>query len=270
MLSGIFARIHHRLLRLLHAPRIQVQPVPGLMRLGSDYGGWTFQPSADLRGATIISAGLGEDASFDVAFAAQFAARVILVDPTPRALVHFDQLRRRIGLAPARAYAKDGSQPVEAYDGRVLTDTSLILEPFALWTQGTRLKFFKPPNPRHVSHSIVNYQNHYSPETPYIEVEAITPEALLAKHGLEAVPLMKLDIEGAEIAVLEHMFEQRIFPRQLLIEFDELGLASRVARFKVEGADRKLRQYGYACRHFDGRANFLYILADDVLQAPSA
>lgn len=262
MTPDILARLSHRLRRRWNTPRIRVHPIAGLIRLGSRYGGWTLQPSPDLHGATIISAGLGEDASFDVALASRFGARVILVDPTPRALSHFEALRARFGQPATRPYSMDGIQPVESYDLRALTDASLTLESAALWKQDTRVKFFAPPNPHHVSHSIVNYQNAYSTETAHIEVDAVTPETLLRKHGLENVPLMKMDIEGAEITVVEHMIRTNIRPRQLLIEFDELSLASTTARHKVEVADRMLRDSGYVCRHFDGAANFLYLLTE--------
>jgi hypothetical protein len=57
----------------------------------------------------------------------------------------------------------------------------LILEPFALWVENTKLKFFAPANPDHVSHSIVNYQNNYSRDTSNIEVAATTLEAFARK-----------------------------------------------------------------------------------------
>ena len=37
-----------------------------VIKLGTEYGGWFFIDDKDLYGTTIISAGLGEDASFDI------------------------------------------------------------------------------------------------------------------------------------------------------------------------------------------------------------
>ena len=103
---------------------------------------------------------------------------------------------------------------------------SLVLEPSALWIENTRLKFYAPQNAEHVSHSIVNLHNSSSANAGHIEVSAMTLESLIEKHRLGAIPLMKLDIEGAEGKVIESALEKRIYPRQLLVEFDEMNLPS--------------------------------------------
>jgi hypothetical protein len=69
---------------------------------------------------------------------------------------------------------------------------------------------------------------------------------------------MKLDIEGAEGKVIDSALEKRIYPRRLLVEFDEMNLPSDRSKKTVEATDRLLRQAGYACRYFDGMSNFLY------------
>ena len=97
---------------------------------------------------------------------------------------------------------------------------------------------------------------------PHIEVTATTLEALLAKYQLKTLPLMKLDIEGAEIAVIQQMLEKSIYPRQLLVEFDEMNFPSGRPKKNVEETDGILRQAGYICRYFDGKANFLYVAQD--------
>ena len=125
---------------------------------------------------------------------------------------------------------------------RLIRDRS-ILEPFALWVENTKLKFFAPPDPAHVSHSIVNCQNDYAQDAPHIEVATTTPEALLSKYDLKTVPLMKLDIEGAEINVIPHMLENAIHVRQLLVEFDEMNFPSERSKKNVEDTDRMLK-YG--------------------------
>ena len=246
-----------------YAPAIKVQPSTELLRLGSDYGGWTFELSSDLQDSVIISCGLGEDASFDVDFATRFRAKIIIVDPTPRAILHFEEIQRRLGQPATQAYEKGGKQPIDAYDLRKIARGALTLEPSALWVENTRVKFFAPANPGHVSHSIVNYQNNYNQNTTHIEVAAITPEALFAKYRLRTVPLMKLDIEGAEVEVIRHMLERSIRIRQLLVEFDEMSFPSQRSKKNVENTDRILTEAGYICRYFDGRANFLYVLPSE-------
>jgi len=260
MLVDLANRIRHRLARRKYAPAVNLQRSANLLRLGSDYGGWTFEPSADLQDSVIVSCGLGEDASFDVEFASRFRAKVIIVDPTPRAILYFNEIQGRVGQPAAQKYVKGGKQPIDSYDLRKIAKNSLILEPSALWVENTKLKFFAPVNPEHVSHSIVNYQNDYAQTTSHIEVAAITPETLLARHQLNAVPLIKLDIEGAEKDVIRRLLEKSIHVRQVLVEFDEMSFPSYRSKKNVEDTDRILTQAGYVCRHFDGGTNFLYVL----------
>lgn len=260
MSNGLLDRISDRVKRIQYAPGFEVHRSANLVRIGSDYGGWTFEPSDDLLNSTIISCGLGEDASFDVEFAAKFHAKVILVDPTPRAVRHFDEIQQRIGLSPEQGYVAGGKQPASSYDLKELTAESLVLEPRAVWIEDTKLRFFLPANPEDVSHSIVNYQNNYSEETPFIEVATITLEDLAAKYDLKNLALMKLDIEGAEITVVPHMLANSIRPRQLLMEFDEMHFPSARSKANVLATDELLRGAGYECRFFDGHTNVLYVL----------
>lgn len=257
MLSA--ARILKKVKQLRYKPIVQIKKSGGLVRLGSSYGGWIFEDLQDLRGSTIVSCGLGEDASFDVDFAARYGAKVIVVDPTPRAISHFNSIQKSIGRRRSIDYVAGGNQPISAYPLDQITTSSLTLEPSALWVEDGRLKFFAPPDPSSVSHSIINFQNGYAQNTSHIEVAAICPKTLMQKYGLSDVPLMKLDIEGAEIPVLSSLVEHAIFPRQLLIEFDEIAVPSPQSKKKIEDADRLLRQSGYICRSKRGSSNFLYV-----------
>lgn len=102
--------------RLRYGPKIEVSPHPGLTFLGSRYGGWHFIEEPGLPGSTIISCGLGEDASFDVEFAARYNARVLLVDPTPRAVAHYRMIEVRLGEGRTTTYSPDGRLAPESYD----------------------------------------------------------------------------------------------------------------------------------------------------------
>jgi hypothetical protein len=147
MLGNIRNRISHRLARRKYAPVIEVQNSTELLRLGTDLGGWVFEPSNDLQGSVIVSCGLGEDASFDIDFASKFGAKVIIVDPTPRAIRHFEAIQERVSQTAVQSYAKRGQQPIDSYDLRKITNESLFLERSALWIENAKIKFFAPSNP---------------------------------------------------------------------------------------------------------------------------
>lgn len=225
--------------------------------LGSDYGGWSFFDDGDLRGSVILSCGLGEDASFDVEFAARYGATVIMVDPTPRAIQHAKAIQSRIGSMAERPYSKTGAQPVEAYELRTVTGDQLRLLDKALWTEKTQVKFFAPANPAHVSHSIVNYQNNYATDSVHIDVQSITINEVLRDFNIGELKLMKLDIEGAEIEVIIDMLSKRILPRQILVEYDELLVPSQKAKPRVESCHDALVAAKYQLIHRH-RTNFTY------------
>ena len=256
-------RILNKIRRMKYRPAIEVEPVSGRMRrLGTAYGGKTFADDTSLYGATIISAGLGEDASFDVEFAKTYGAKVIIVDPTPRSIAYHDDLLTRAGKAAELQYGTAGRLPLESYDLVGVSGDQLPLVRKALWVNHEKQRFYAPRNPEHVSHSIVNFQNEHREDTDYIEVESTTLEALLSAFEIGDLPLLKMDIEGAEIAVIGHMLsESSIRPKQICVEFDELAIPSLETKHKYELLDEKLRAAGYKCTFFDGHSDYSYMLA---------
>ena len=255
--------IYRRLKRIPRHPLQDSKTVDGfnIIYLGTEYGGWSFVDERDLSGCTIISAGLGEDASFDVEFASKYNAKVIIVDPTPRAISHFKEISESFGNPSKQEYSQDGCQPIGAYDLSSLNENNFLLISKALWNENKRLKFFEPTNPDDVSHSIVNYLNDYSENTKSIEVEAVTLDSLLAELNLVAsdIPLMKFDIEGAEIEVIKRCIEVGITPRQILVEFDELDVPTPKGFARVTEVDELLKNNGYKLLKTNGQADFLYL-----------
>ena len=112
-----FIQRKRMLLRRKH-PLLFSEEIKGydLIYLGSEYGGWDFVDDKNLENCTIISAGLGEDASFDIEFANKYNAKVIIVDPTPRAIKHFNAIITSLGNASKTEYVVGGKQPINSYD----------------------------------------------------------------------------------------------------------------------------------------------------------
>ena len=63
--------------------------------LGSLYGGWSFLEKKNLNNNYIVSAGLGEDASFDIELINRYNCKIILIDPTPRAIEHYKEIMKK-------------------------------------------------------------------------------------------------------------------------------------------------------------------------------
>ena len=239
--------------------KIPSQKYPTLY-LGTQYGGWTFVDDPSLYNSVIISAGLGEDASFDIEFAARYKSMVIIVDPTPRAITHFNEIIRNIGKKREIDYSDCGKEDPRSYDLSHIDPSQLVLVEKALWNEQKIVKFYEPKHKSHVSHSIINYQHGYSKNTDFIEVQSDTLSNIVEEQGIDfsEVSLIKLDIEGAEIEVITQMLDYGCLPKQILVEFDELNTPSRTAVERVDRVHSLLLSSGYKLIHTNGKADFLY------------
>ena len=84
-------------------------------------------------------------------------------------------------------------------------------------------------------------------------------DALLREFELTDIPLIKLDIEGAEIEVILSMMDKKIFPNQILVEYDELTALDKSSGLRIESAHSALLNAGYRLINYDYPNNFLYI-----------
>jgi FkbM family methyltransferase len=185
--------------------------------------------------------------------------KVLLVDPTPRALVHFQKITERFGQSKISEYSQGGQQSVDSYDLTKLKSDSLKLIPQAIWESNGVVPFYEPLDEAHVSHSIVNFQNNYAVDTRHIDVEAVTLRVLLDSHSIDSIPLIKLDIEGAEIEVIGSFLNDGIFPDQILVEYDELYKPSIKTRQRIIHCHKKLLDAGYLLVNYSKPNNFLYL-----------
>jgi FkbM family methyltransferase len=235
-----------------------------MIYLGSQYGGWHFLPLPSLKGSTVFCAGAGEDISFDIEIANRFGCSVMIIDPTPRAAQHFSDVANRFGDPSKQAFVSGGKQPVTAYDLTEINANRIQFSEKALWNKKEKLKFFLPKDPGHVSHSLINYQNNYRDDTAHIEVDTATLDSIASDYAisLNALELLKLDIEGAETVVIPYLIANGIRPKQLLVEFDELCEPCERATESFFKCHHLIIENNYRLVHFDGSANFLYVRGD--------
>ena len=107
-----------------------------------------------------------------------------------------------------------------------------------------------------MSYSALNLQH----TSEQVTVQASTLRSLLDARDVTVVALLKLDIEGAEYAVLRSMLASGVRPRQLLVEFDQVNQPLGPL-FWVEllAVVRELQAAGYRLAHRE-RANHLFVL----------
>ena len=177
-----------RLSRIAFKVGLSKRPAHDLTYVGTAYGGWAVPVELIKPSWVCYTAGVGEDASLDLALA-EIGCDVVAIDPTPRAIDHMKPLLAE--------YA------------------NLRLAPVAVWSHDTEVEFFPPADPSHVSYSVTNRQHTSKP----LEVPARTLASIANDYGHTRVDLLKLDIEGAEYQVLESLDLRGLGVRVLCVEY---------------------------------------------------
>jgi FkbM family methyltransferase len=182
-----------------------------MVHLGTDYGGWAVPQGVISPDSICYCVGAGEDISLEVELANRYGCKVYTFDPTPRAVTHFEKVKRAVS---------NGS-PVfsipDHYQYQVSDKLTQLLNfyPYGLWEADGDITFFAPRDPSHVSYSAVNLQaTNQSFQAPCKKLSS-----LMELCGHSKIDLLKMDIEGAEYAVLNNMLREKIYPAVLCIEF---------------------------------------------------
>lgn len=210
---------------------------------GTSYGGWTLPHNTVLDNESVVlSAGVGEDISFDLAIQSKFGCQVHLIDPTDRAIRHVEEVKLFYTTGSA-AFSGDIQKDYRPYIKDLKPDFSKIhMHAVGLWDKSETLKFYKQTNPKYVSQTLI-------PEMfgqEYTSVPVVRLGTLLDQIGLKGrqIALLKMDIEGAEIEVLESLIEDQIYPQLLCVEFDYL-LKGRDKTKRTETVIDRLCGLGY-------------------------
>jgi FkbM family methyltransferase len=224
----------HRYLRLypqwrFAPPRVQIKCC--VERFGSEYGGYCLDGSMIGRDAVVYSLGIGEDISFDLSLTERFGVEVEAFDPTPRVKkwLATQSLPRQFHFHDAGIAGHDGEE-----------------------------MFYLPSRENWVSHSVIQARQYGRASLRFPVIRLSTAMRL---QGHSRIDVLKMDIEGAEYAVIEEIAREKIPVAQLVVEFHHR--LSSVGTNKTRKALAQLESYGmrisYVCPR---REVFTFVQAD--------
>ncbi|MBI2513161.1 MAG: FkbM family methyltransferase [Opitutae bacterium] len=182
---------------------------------GSEYGGWAILADSLDASSTVLSFGIGDDCTFDLALIAKYGCTVHGFDPTPKSI---------------------------AWVESNIHDPRFVFHPWALAGHSGTLELYLPVHPDHVSASL-RPGTHVS--AGRVQVPCFDPRMLMQRLGVAEIDVLKMDIEGAEYEVIDRLVTDGELRkvRQLLIEFHHWLPAFGAAA--TRRALHQLRQAGF-------------------------
>lgn len=191
--------------------------------MGTEYGGHAINPLTISREDVIYTLGAGLDISFEEELISQTACHVHVYDPTPRSVAWLNK----------KFNSNDNPHALGA---------NITIHPVGIWSSNKKMRFFAPKNPDDVSYSITNMQGTQN----YIDVDCISMKNAMQENGHNQIDLLKLNVEGAEYEIINSMFDDEIYPRMILINYDEVHTqADDQAPHRLIQLSSRIRSMGY-------------------------
>tara|TARA_B100000427_G_scaffold74137_1_gene60194 strand:- start:13105 stop:13800 length:696 start_codon:yes stop_codon:yes gene_type:complete len=139
----------------------------------------------------IYSFGVGTNVDFDKSISKLYACKVYMYDPTPVAKKFMSSVK----------------------------DNLLIFHSYGIWIKNKIVKFFFDKNKKFDGKKNMSITNLFNTDS-FLEFQCYTLETIMKKNDHSTVNILKLDIEGSAISVMEHMLFSKIFPDQIIVEFE--------------------------------------------------
>lgn len=178
---------------------------------GSDYGGWTIRRDFLRSDSIVYSAGIGQDITFDLSLIKSYGVTIHAFDPTPASL---------------------------AWLGEQQTPPELVVHPVGLAGVDGTVNMRPPTMALDMSRSIVG--DHEASAGNNVPVKRLS--TLMQELGHDHIDLLKMDIEGAEYAVLEDLEASGIDVCDILLEVHHRMPGLKVSQ--TEEAYARLRRMG--------------------------
>jgi FkbM family methyltransferase len=187
--------------------------------------------------------GAGEDISFDTELKVRYDARVYIFDPMPEGINHFRKLNECVRIGESLTI-HDKMPFTYRITAEQLAEITFI--EVGVWKEEGTLRFYEPTREGYASHSVYLFKE----SGRYIEAPADRLSSLMKKLGHSAIDLVKLEIEGAEYAVIDTILEDKLDVKLILVEFDEVHNAKgKLFHYRIKKTCDKLRNAGYVLIH---------------------
>jgi FkbM family methyltransferase len=209
-------------------------------RLGTVYGGWSIPNNINLNENSIVySIGVGEDISFDILLSDKYNCNIYLIDPTIRAKIHYNESINYF-LNNTKFTGNIQSDYYQQINKKKPNFNKIYYIDIGVWDKKDTLKFYKQYNKNHVSQTLIDGM--YGHEYDIVNVDTI--KNIMTNLNHTNIDLLKLDIEGSEINVLDKMLDDEIYPNYLCVEFD-LKLKNKDIKNLTEKLIERLNRCGY-------------------------
>ena len=179
---------------------------------GSEYGGFYVVDGLLNPYSIVYSFGVGEDITFDLSLIEAFGVNVYTFDPTPLSIEFLNRQR-----LPKKFHFKG----------------------IGISNKDEKVKFFLSSDSRDISGSIYSSGQ----KKDWIEVQMKKLSTIMKENSHSKIDLLKMDVEGSEYDVLENMLNEKIFPKQILVEFHHRF--AQIGINKTKAIISKLNKAGY-------------------------
>ena len=168
-----------------------------IIEVGSGHGLKSLYEK-NLKNSIVISCGLGNDSTFDNFLIDNYNCKVFVIDPTPDASHHYNK------------YLKS-------------KNTKLIN--CAIYNKNSLSKFYIPVDKKkYTSHSLKNFDGKaiYSNKYFYVKTKTLLNICKENKIDINKIEVLKLDVEGVGFEIIKNIFIEKIYPKQIHIEIEQL------------------------------------------------
>ncbi len=186
---------------------------------------WNFCPDGLGKDSVIYGGGVGRDVTFEQALVKRFGCNVVLFDPSPTGLETMSLPENKI--------------------------SQFHFVPVGLSGSNCTLRFAPPPDPKEGSW----FTDGGTAAT--IEVPCVDLSTLMKQNGHDRIDLLKIDIEGAEYDVLDHLLSHKLRVKQVLVEFHH-NILPGIPRSKSIRYILKMIKAGYKLLNQDGANHTFY------------